>query len=217
MARLDLEVQRHELRKRVCQPRRDELVAHLAAFPGRADQPAPAQAGQVVRDVRAPDLDVLGQLRGIGRPVEKAREDGSPGRVSQRRRAPAASAVGAASASPGIGQLSGPCQTGERRALATEPAGTPSPRQRAPSSLAARQCGLMIDARPRRTGRVGRCDPRYDTGAREGGLCGHVIGHHRSRALGGIRHPRSGASGCSHGCASVPAGWGAAGRCRWRR
>src|SRR5688500_14565306 len=50
VVRLDFQFEIDQISQRTGQPRRAQLVAHLAPLPLRADQTAPSQTGQVVRD-----------------------------------------------------------------------------------------------------------------------------------------------------------------------
>ena len=59
-------------------------VADVASFGGGGDEPAPAQAGQVVRDIRPGQVQRLCQLGWIPRSVEQGQQDPAPGRIGHR-------------------------------------------------------------------------------------------------------------------------------------
>jgi alpha-beta hydrolase superfamily lysophospholipase len=71
MARHDLELEVSQAPEHRGELPRRQLVPNLAAFPGRADQPAAAQARQMVRHVGAARAECVGQIGGVGGPVEK--------------------------------------------------------------------------------------------------------------------------------------------------
>src|SRR4051794_36312923 len=84
MPRLDLELEGDEVLQRVHEPSRRQLVAHLPALARAADEAAPAQAREVVRDVRPRREQPVGELGRVRRAVEERHQDPASRRVGQR-------------------------------------------------------------------------------------------------------------------------------------
>ena len=61
-----------------------EVVADTPTFGGGGDEPALAQAGEVVREIGSGREQLLGQLRRVAGPVKETDQDPLSGRVRQR-------------------------------------------------------------------------------------------------------------------------------------
>lgn len=83
MPGLDVDRQVDQVAQRLGETVRGKLIAHSGAFPGGLDQSATSEAGQVVRDVRAPEVQVVGEISRVSRPVEQDEKDPSAGGVGQ--------------------------------------------------------------------------------------------------------------------------------------
>lgn len=82
---IDLELEVDEIRERMRQAGRRDVVADLAPLPRRPDQPTSPKAGQVVRDIGPADTEPIGQIGRIGGTGGEDQQDLAPGRVGQRR------------------------------------------------------------------------------------------------------------------------------------
>ena len=82
---VDLELEVDQIRESVRQARGREVVADLAPFPRRPDQPTTPKAGQVVRDVGPPNTESIGQISRIGGTSGEDQQDMATGRIGQRR------------------------------------------------------------------------------------------------------------------------------------
>jgi len=81
---VDLEVEIDEVGEGVRKAWRRELVPDLPAFSSGPHEAAPAQAAEVIRDVRAARAQRLGEFGGIRRTIEQCQKDSPPGRIGQR-------------------------------------------------------------------------------------------------------------------------------------
>ncbi len=71
VTRNDREIEVDQIGEGMGEPGRAEFVSDLTSLPVGADEPAPAKAGQVVRDVRAPRAECVGNICGIGSAFEE--------------------------------------------------------------------------------------------------------------------------------------------------
>lgn len=79
----DIEVETNQVDQRMGQPFGRQLVANLPTFPGGCDEPAAAQAVQVVGDVGSSNFKTLGEFERIGAALQQGKEYATPSRICQ--------------------------------------------------------------------------------------------------------------------------------------
>lgn len=83
MARFDRQLNRRQFDQRLRQSRRRQLIADLTTFSGSSHESAAAETRKVIRNVRPPNLEDVGEVGRVCRATEQHHQHSTPSWVGE--------------------------------------------------------------------------------------------------------------------------------------